>query len=247
MTKIHIATDLSELNSFAADKFVSIGNQAIDTNERFTVALAGGSTPKSLYRLLASDDYKNRIDWKRTFFFFGDERPVLPTDDESNFRMANENLLQPLQILEENIFRWQTESSNTAENYANTIKEFFDLSEAEFPRFDLILLGMGDDGHTASLFPFTEALQETGKIAVENWVEKLNTNRLTFTFPTINNASNIFFLVNGTSKAEILKEVLEGEFDRDKLPSQNVKPISGELLWLIDATAARLLNNSSDN
>ena len=246
MTKIKILENLAEISRAAAEIFVSIGNQAIETNGRFSVALAGGSTPKSLYQLLVSDAYKNRIDWTRIFFFFGDERNVLPTDEESNFRMANENLLKPLQISEENIFRWQTESKNAAENYEQTIKEFFDLSESEFPRFDLILLGMGDDGHTASLFPFTEALTETSRIAVENWVEKLNTNRLTFTFPTINNASNIIFLVSGASKAEVLRDVLEGEFIGEKLPSQNVKPINGELFWLIDTNSARLLNNSLD-
>lgn len=246
MSKIKIAQDLSELNILAAENFISIGNQAIETNGRFTISLAGGSTPKSLYQLLASDAYKNRIDWTHIFFFFGDERNVLPTDEESNFRMATENLLKPLQIAEENIFRWQTESKNAAENYEQTIKEFFDLPEAEFPRFDLILLGMGDDGHTASLFPFTEALTETSRIAVENRVEKLNTNRLTFTFPTINNASNIIFLVSGASKAEVLREVLEGKFRGEKLPSQNVKPTNGELFWLIDKDSARLLNNSLD-
>lgn len=246
MSEIKIAQDLSELNILAAEKFVSIGNRAIETNGRFTVALAGGSTPKSLYQLLASDAYKNRIDWKQVFFFFGDERPVLPTDADSNFRMATENLLKPLQIAEENIFRWQTELKDAAENYEKTIKEFFDLSETEFPRFDLILLGMGDDGHTASLFPFTKALTETSRIAVENWIEKLETNRLTLTFPTINNASNIIFLIIGASKAEVLHEVLEGEFKGEKLPSQNVKPTNGNLFWLIDTDSARFLNNSLD-
>lgn len=245
MTKIKILENLAEISRAAAEIFVSIGNQAIETNGRFSVALAGGSTPKSLYQLLASDAYKNRIDWTHIFFFFGDERNVLPTDEESNFRMANENLLKPLQISEENIFRWQTESKNAAENYEKTIREFFDLSETEFPCFDLILLGMGDDGHTASLFPFTEALTETSRIAVENWVEKLETNRLTLTFPVINNASNIIFLISGASKAEVLREVLEGEFKGEYLPSQNVKPTNGYLFWLIDTDSARFLNNNT--
>lgn len=243
MAKIIIAKDSAELNNIAAEKFISVGNQAIETSGRFSVALAGGSTPKSFYQLLASNAFKDRIDWKRVFFFFGDERNVLPTDDESNYRMADENILKPLQIVEENIFRWQTESKDAAENYEKTIKEFFDLSEKEFPRFDIILLGMGDDGHTASLFPFTKALTETSRIAVENWVQKLDTNRLTFTFPTINNASNIIFLISGTSKAEVLQAVLDGEFNGEKLPSQNVKPIHGELSWLIDENSARLLNS----
>lgn len=244
--KISVFENLAEISRAAAEKFCEIGNQAIKQKQKFTVALAGGSTPKSLYQLLASEEYRNQIDWTRTFFFFGDERNVLPTDDESNFRMANENLLQPLQIAEENIFRWQTELENAAENYEQTIKEFFDLSENEFPRFDLILLGMGDDGHTASLFPFTEALTETNRIAVENRVEKLNASRLTFTFPTINNASTVIFLISGQSKAETLREVLEGEYNGEKLPSQNVKLENGILFWLIDTSSARLLNNTSD-
>lgn len=243
---IKIFPNLSTLSRAAAEFFCKIGNEAIKKHGRFSVALAGGSTPKSLYQLLASDACKNRIDWKRVFFFFGDERSVLPTDADSNFRMANENLLQPLQIAKENIFRWQTELKNAAENYEQTIREFFDLSEIEFPRFDLILLGMGDDGHTASLFPFTEALKETSRIAVENQVEKLDTNRLTLTFPTINNAANIIFLISGGSKAEILREVLESEFKGEKLPSQNVKPTNGNLYWLLDTNSARFLNNFSD-
>ena len=246
MSEIKIAQNLSELNILAAEKFVSIGNRAIKTNGRFTIALAGGSTPKSLYQLLASDAYKNRIDWTRVFFFFSDERNVLPTDEENNFRMATENLLKPLQIEEENISRWQTELKDAAENYEKTIREFFELSEGEFPRFDLILLGMGDDGHTASLFPFTKALTETSRIAVENRVEKLDTNRLTLTFRVINNASNIIFLISGAAKAEVLREVLEGKSRGEKLPSQNVKPINGNLFWLIDTDSARLLNNSLD-
>lgn len=243
MATIIIAKDSAELNRVAAEKFVSIGNKAIEANARFSVALAGGSTPKSLYQLLASDAFNDRIDWTRVFFFWGDERSVLPTDMESNFRMANENLLKPLQIAEENIFRWQTESKDAAENYANTIKRFFNLSENEFPRFDLILLGMGDDGHTASLFPFTKALTKTSKIAVENRIEKLNTNRLTFTFSTINNASNLIFLISGASKSEVLNDVLNGEFNSEKLPSQNIKPIHGELFFLIDENSARALNS----
>ena len=239
-----IFPNTTELNNFAADRFIEIGNQAIKKNGRFIVALAGGSTPKSLYNLLASEDFRTQIDWQKVFFFFGDERNVSPDNEESNFRMANENLLKPLQIPAENIFRWQTElkdAEKIARNYEKTITKFFDLSENDFPRFDLVLLGMGDDGHTASLFPFTNALNETEKIAVSNPVEKLNTNRLTLTFPTINNAENIVFLISGAAKADALKEVLEDEYQPEKFPSQNVKPENGNLFWLIDAPAAQFL------
>lgn len=243
-TKIKILQNLDEISRAAAELFLEIGNHAINQNGKFTVALAGGSTPKSLYQLLAADEFRNRIDWQKVFFFFGDERNVLTDSDESNFRTADENLLKPLQIPSENIFRWQTElkdSEKIAENYAESIVKFFDLAENEFPQFDLILLGMGDDGHTASLFPFSDALNEIEKIAVSNRVEKLDANRLTFTFSTINKAANVIFLISGTAKADALKEVLEGEPQPEKFPSQNVNPTNGNLFWLIDAPAAQFL------
>lgn len=236
--------DTEQLNLFAAEKCLALAIEAINQHERFTVALAGGSTPKSLYQLLTTEKFKNQIDWTKVYFFFGDERNVLPGNTESNFRMAYENLLKPLEISGENIFRWKTEmldAEKIAEDYEQTIKEFFNLAENKFPRFDLILLGMGADGHTASLFPFTKALNETEKIAVANPVEKLNTTRLTLTFSAINRASNIIFLINGAEKAEALKEILEGKRQPDEYPSQNVKPKNGNLFWLLDEKAAQFL------
>lgn len=242
---VKIFPNFDELNFFAAEKFVEIANKAAKENGRFTISLAGGSTPKSLYQLLSSDNFKNQIDWKRVFFFFGDERNVPPDSEESNFRTANENLFAPLQISDKNIFRWQTElkdADKIAEDYKIIVTVFFALSKDELPRFDLILLGMGEDGHTASLFPSTEALKENKKIVAVNWVEKLNTNRLTFTYPTINNASNVIFLVSGESKAEALKEILEGKYQPEKYPAQAVKLNDGNLFWLIERRAAQLLN-----
>ncbi len=241
---IEIFPDIEQLNNFAAEKFVEIAHEAIKKRGKFTVALAGGSTPKSLYKLLAGEKFKDKIDWESVFFFFGDERRVLPDDEESNFKMVDRNLLKPLDIPENQVFRWQTELKETekiAEDYEETIKEFFALSKNIFPRFDLILLGMGADGHTASLFPFTKALKENKKIAVANWVETLHTNRLTMTFPTINNASNVIFLVGGAEKAGALREILQGDFQPDKFPAQKVKLNDGNLLWLTDGSAARLL------
>lgn len=241
---IKIFPNIEELNNFAAEKFVEIGASAIKNQNQFTVALAGGSTPKSFYQLLTSEKFRNDIDWNSVFFFFGDERNVLPDDAESNFRMAIENLFQPLKISPENIFRWETEfedAETIAGDYETKIIDFFDLGENEFPKFDLILLGMGDDGHTASLFPMTKALAESEKIAVENQVEKLNTWRLTLTYPAINNAENVIFMVRGEDKAETLKQVLEGGFDPQKFPSQKIKPESGNLFWLVDSTAAEVL------
>lgn len=251
---IKVFPNSEELNNFAAQKFVEIASESIDNRKSFVVTLAGGSTPKSLYQLLASDAIKDKIDWTKTFFFFGDERNVLPDDAESNFRMVNESLFDRLQIPDKkgfrwkdtNILRWNTEMKDAVEiakDYETAISVFFALDEEErIPRFDLILLGMGADGHTASLFPFTKALRETEKIAVANPVEKLDTTRLTLTFPVINNAENVIFLVAGEEKAETLKAVLEGEFEPQKLPSQNVQPENGNLFWLVDEKAASLLH-----
>lgn len=243
---IRIFQNLEELNDFAAEKFVEIANEAINSKRgSFAVVLAGGSTPKSLYKLLASKKFKDQIDWSKVFFFFGDERNVLPDSDESNFNMVNENLFEHLPIIHFQVFRWNTELNNVeliANDYNAPIKTFFGLDENKgVADFDLILLGMGADGHTASLFPFTEALRETENFAVANYVEKLNDWRFTLTFPLINNARNVIFLVAGEDKAETLREVLEGEFEPERLPSQNVKPENGNLFWLLDENVAKLL------
>ncbi len=262
---IKIFQTVEELNQFAAEKFIEIGNAAIEERNEFIVALAGGSTPKALYQLLASENYKNKIDWSKVFFFFGDERNVPLDDAESNFRMANETLFEPLEISEFNINRWNTEENDLnkiAESYEDRLiigfsyaasneelkPKSFNLNEEniEFPRFDLILLGMGTDGHTASLFPFTPALNETKKTAVANYVEKLNSWRFTLTFPVINNAANIIFLVKGEDKAGTLKKVLEGEFEPQKFPSQNVRPSDGNLFWLADSSAAGFLSGAKN-
>lgn len=243
---IKVFSDIESLNNFVAEEFVRIAHQSIKKRGRFTVALAGGSTPKSLYQLLSSETFKDKIDWSKVFFFFGDERGVLPDDVESNFRMANENLFAPLKIKERNIFRWQTELEKPeiiAENYEQTIVDFFELEAGNFAEFDLILLGMGADGHTASLFPATEALNEIDKNSVENYVEKLASTRFTLTFPAINNAQNVIFLIKGADKAETLEQVLEGFYEPKKLPSQKIKPLDGKLLWLCDAASAALLKS----
>lgn len=239
-----IFDEIDELFHFAAEKFVETGNAAIENQGRFTVALAGGSTPKSLYELLTTEEFKTRLDWEKVFFFFGDERDVSPASNQSNFKMANEIMFKPLEIPKTNILRWQTEIINAAEvaeQYEKYIRKFFELNADEFPRFDLILLGMGDDGHTASLFPQTKALNETKKIAVSNEVKKLHAQRLTLTFPTINNAANIIFLVAGENKAKTLQKVFESEFLPEKLPSQAVKPTDGNLFWFLDSSAAEFL------
>lgn len=247
MREITIAENLDELNILAAAKVIEIADDAIRHRGRFTIALAGGSTPKSLYRLLAGPEFKDKIDWPKVFFFFGDERTVRPTDPESNFRMARETLLDPLSISPDKVFRWPAEigSANMAAVlYQKAILDFFGPLDW-FPRLDLILLGIGTDGHTASLFPFSPALKEKSMLAVSNWVKQLDTHRLTMTFPLINNAANIVFLVTGDEKAPALREILEGEDQRSMYPAQGIDPKQGNLYWLLDRPAARLLTSVS--
>jgi 6-phosphogluconolactonase len=248
MREIIVAADKNELSQIAAENFIDIAAAAIDERDRFVVALSGGSTPTSVNNLLVSNDFRNRIDWNKAVFFFGDERDVPPDAYESNFRMANETLFTPLEIAGENIFRWPTElhdADKTVSEYQRLLSECFGLkSESEFPVFDLILLGMGPDGHTASLFPHTKALKETAAPVAKNWVEKLQTWRFTFTFPIINNAANVVFLTSGDEKANALKRVIEGSQDCDELPSKCVEPHNGKLVWLVDSAAAAYLGKN---
>lgn len=243
--EIKIFAGVEKLNEFAVNEFVHICNESIAERGIFTVALSGGSTPKKLNALLASNAFRSKIEWRKIQFFFGDERCVSPDSEESNFRMANETLFSKLEIPPENVHRFLTELGNahaTAEKMESEIRAFFKLKKNEFPRFDLIFLGMGADAHTASLFPETSALEEDNRIVVENYVPKLETFRLTFTYPTINNARNIIFLVAGEDKAEAAREVLEGEYNPEKFPSQKVKCENGKLLFLLDEKAARLIS-----
>ena len=243
--QIKIFPTVDELNQFAAIMFIHLSRQSIAESDRFTVSLSGGSTPKKLFQLLASDAVRPQIEWQKIHFFFGDERNVPIDSDESNYRMANENLFSKLEIPARNIHRFLTEDGDAetiAKKMEDEIRDFFELKSGEFPRFDLIFLGMGGDGHTASLFPETSALKEDKRIIVENYVEKFETFRLTFTYPTINNAKNIIFLIAGEDKAEALHEVLEGKANITKFPSQGIAPSDGNLLFLVDAKAASKLN-----
>lgn len=241
MSKIRVFENFGELNEAAAEMFCEIGEEAIAQRGRFTVALAGGSTPRELYRLVSSDEYRNRIDWNKVFLFFGDERFVPLDHSDSNYQMTKENLLDRIEISPSNIFPWNTMAESetvAAEEYEKTLQNFFGES---LPRFDLILLGIGTDGHTASLFPYTRALNETNRLTAANYVEKLDTTRLTFVYPLINNARQIAFLVSGDEKAPAIKAIIEGELDPDNFPAQAVFPKDGELTWFLDAASARLL------
>jgi 6-phosphogluconolactonase len=246
--EIKIFSSIEELNNYARDEIARIANEAITTRGIFTVALSGGSTPKKLYEMLAAEDFQTRINWHQTHFFFGDERFVSPDSEESNFRMANEALFSKINAPPQNIHRFLTERDEAeivAEKMENSMREFFGLAADEFPRFDLILLGMGADGHTASLFPFTSSLNEKERLVTENYIEKLQTFRLTFTIPTINHARNIIFLVVGADKAEALRTVLGGEYNPKRIPAQLIRPEKGNLTFFVDEKAAFLLGRIS--
>lgn len=238
---IRIFETAEEVAHAAADYFAATALSSISSEGRFSVALAGGSTPLRTYRLLASEEYRNRLPWSKVHIFFGDERSVPPTHADSNYRAAKEAMISLLPIPAPNIHRMLGEGDAVANAslYEGELQTFFD--GAPWPRFNLVLLGMGDDGHTASLFPGTEALIEARAWVVANWVEKLKTYRITLTAPAINHAANIIFLVAGASKAQRLPEVLRGAPNPLRLPSQLIQPLAGSLVWLVDKTAAEHL------
>lgn len=235
-----------QLFQAAAEEVIGAAQDAISRRGRFTIALSGGSTPKNLFSLIAANAATS-VPWDKVFFFWGDERHVPPNDADSNYRMARESLLSKLPIPEANIFRVPAEGKDAeavAEAYEQTLKNFFSLKPDEVPHFDLILLGMGPDGHTASLFPGTPALQEKSRLVVANWVEKLKTSRITFTLPVLNAARNVMFLVSGADKAPVLREVLEGDAPAEKYPSKLVRPSNGKLIWFVDRAAGSQLTTA---
>ena len=240
---VRIFDDVGNVAEAAANGFIAVAREAIAERGRFTVALAGGSTPKRAYELLAGEDYKSQIDWLKVHVFFGDERSVPPDDAESNYRMANEALLARVALPQENIHRINGvgDAVANARLYEDEIRTYF--NDAMRPRLDLVLLGMGEDGHTASLFPGTEALNEREAWVAANWVAKFGTYRITLTAPAINHAAHIVFLVTGESKTERLREVLEGEHDPVRLPAQLIKPVDGSLEWFIDKAASTRLSS----
>lgn len=245
--EIRTLTTPQELFSAAAEEVVRAATEAVAQRGRFTIALSGGSTPKSLFNLLATNA-RTVLPWDRMFFFWGDERHVPPTDPESNYKMAAETMLSKIPVAAGNVFRMEAENpaaAAAAEAYEKTLQKFFALQPGQFPRFDLILLGMGPDGHTASLFPGSAGLQEKSRLVIANWVEKFKTHRLTFTLPVLNAAACVTFLVSGTDKAPALHEVLEGDAPGEQYPSKLVRPADGKLIWLIDRAAASELVSTS--
>lgn len=233
---LRVLPDAGLLARAAADEVLRAVHSAGD---RFTLALSGGSTPKRLYQLLAADEYSSRLDWQRIHLFWGDERCVPPDDSASNYHLAQETLLDHVPILPENVHRiaGELEPAQAAALYDQHLGTFF----GGLPRFDLILLGLGVDGHTASLFPLTPALQERIHYAVPSIAPVSPSHRVTVTLPVINAAARVLFLVSGADKADVLRRVFYGEPTPDELPAQLVQPVNGDCLWLVDTPAARLL------
>ena len=240
---IRICEDASALAQQTADEFVRLAQESVAARGRFTVALAGGSTPKATYALLTTAAYHNRVPWQQIDFFWGDERHVPPDHLDSNYRMAYEAMLSKVTVPAAHIHRVAAEkdAQQAADEYEATLRTSFSLAAATLPRFDLILLGMGPDGHTASLFPGTAAVHESTRLVVAPWVEKLNTFRITLTPAVLCNAAHVVFAAGGADKAEMLQQVLYGPYQPDLYPSQVVKPTHGRLVWLVDKAVARLL------
>ncbi len=248
---LRIYADADALSQAAAELFAQQARTAFSRHGRFTVALAGGSTPRPVYERLAAPAFRDTIPWHATHIFWGDERCVPPDHPDSNYRMAMDALLSKVPVPPENIHRMAGEQPphTAADAYAETLRDVFGIAEGERPRF------MGSDGHTASLFPGTAVLHERTRLVAAHYavhracrdVEKLGAYRLTLTLPVINNAEYVVFLVAGHEKAETLRRVLHGPRDPESLPAQLVRPVNGRLVWLVDEGATSGLVRFDEN
>jgi 6-phosphogluconolactonase len=242
MTRIDVAESVDALSHAVAEQFVQVTTAAVLARGRCAVALAGGSTPKGVYRRLTDEPFRSRVPWDEIEFFWSDERHVPADHPDSNYRMAADTLLSKVPALPRNIHRMQGEipdAAQAARAYEDDLRASFNASHTT-PRFDLMLLGLGADGHTASLFPGTPALAEGGRWCVANWVNRLSAYRLTLTFPVLNAARVIVFVVSGAEKAAIVRGVLRGARD---VPARLVQPVDGEVWWMLDRAAASDLGN----
>jgi 6-phosphogluconolactonase len=236
---VHIYSRSEELSRAAAREFAARAKEAIEERGRFAVVLAGGSTPEAMYGILARD-YMDGIDWSKVYVFFGDERSVPPHHEDSNLKMASEVLLDHVPVANVHRIQGELPPEEAAEAYEEQLRNFFQTEDV--PRFDLILLGLGADGHTASLFPWTAALEVHDCWVVANPVPRLGTTRITLTLPVINAARAVIFLVAGEDKAEALREILEGDADPRAYPAKLVQPPGGPE-WMVDQSAASLLSD----
>ena len=241
--RLVVVDDADALAREAASELTRRAQRCVAATGRFTVALSGGSTPRRLYALLADPAAPSRaaVPWGATHVFWGDERHVPPDDPQSNYRMANEELLSRVPVPPDHVHRIEGEradAAEAAEAYARELQRFFGLAPGEAPRFDLVLLGMGPDGHTASLFPGSEALAVTDRLAVAAWIQKFQSYRITLTLPVFDNAAAVHFLVSGADKAATLRAVFDPKTPAETFPCQRIRPGQGELLWLVDRAAA---------
>jgi 6-phosphogluconolactonase len=242
---VKILPDVAAIAQQAAGIFLNAVQQAVRERGVFRVALSGGSTPKTLHALLVSDAFRKQIPWDKMQVFFGDERHVPPDHPDSNFRMASETLISKSPLKPEQVHRIKAELPDTeqaAKDYEQVMRTQFALKPGELPRFDLMLLGMGNEGHTLSLFPGTTALRDNGRLVVRTWVGKLYTERITCTAPVANNSAVVMFMITGADKASALKAVLEGPYEPEQLPAQLIKPVNGKSIFLIDAAAGAMLS-----
>ncbi len=233
---ITVWKDAEVLSTAAAHFFMAECHRCIAKKGKLVVALSGGNTPKRLYQILASPDFSRNIPWEKVFLFWSDERFVAHTDKESNYRMVKENLLDHISIPEKNIFPvpvYDT-AKKSASAYEKTIEHFFKNKKNVF---DWLLLGIGNDGHTASLFPGTAILNEKKRIVKEVWIEQKKSWRISFTLPLINEASQVIFLVAGKDKACVIADILNDKKIKPALPSQLVKPVKGTIYWMLDEEA----------
>jgi 6-phosphogluconolactonase len=244
--KIRLVADAEAMSRAAADILVEHISKSLQTRDVYSIVLSGGSTPRRLYALLAGDPgLRGRIPWDRIHFFWGDERRVPPDHPESNYHMAFEAMLSRVPVPPANIHRMRAENPDAdkaAGEYAQEIQQFFDIDAGEIPCFNCVLLGMGSDGHTASLFPGSPALGEQNRLVMANWVDKYRSFRITLTAPVFNNADLILLLVSGSQKADTLKAVLADVRARDRYPVQRIQPKHGRMLWFLDRPAAKRLD-----
>lgn len=238
-----VATTDQEFEKEAARLFLESSVKAVRDHGAFYAALSGGSTPKKIYALLADDYFRSRVPWADVHLFWGDERCVPPDHPESNYRMVKEALLSRVSIPEGHVHRMPGEVSpprEGARSYENHLKSFFKIS-VSLPPLDLIFLGVGEDGHTASLFPHTAALNEMNHYVASLFVENLSSHRLTLTLPVINHAKRVVFLASGAAKAGVIRDIFREDLPVNRYPAQRVRPENGELIWLIDKAAAAKL------
>jgi 6-phosphogluconolactonase len=241
---IHVYPNKEKLVTATTERVVDSIGQAIQQNGLCNMALSGGNTPGGVFSLLASSPYRDRVDWGRLHLFWGDERMVPQEHQDSNFRMVQETLLDHIKIPGENVHRIRGEIApeEAASEYAELLHTHF---KADLPRFDLILLGLGEDGHTASLFPETDAVEECEKHAVAVFVPRLNAWRVTLTLPVLNAAREILFLVSGKSKSEMVQRIMSNKQPAKELPATMVNPQNGELHWMLDSEAMVLINKNA--